>query len=552
MDGLDGDDEGVELLVTKHPEMKSIKIGCFYCVNITDRGLQTLLTADGLIKVWLSDVHLITGEILELHSNSAKHIQHLALQRCSLTTSGLLKILDICGIQLTSLDLKSCRNITGEGFHVLQDKFANMEKLTLASCVRLSQQGLLEILMMCGSKLQDLDISRTKITGHRIEELQGKLADLKTLNLQCNLSLTDQGLLKVLRMCGTKLQDLNISNTIINGQGLDELQGKFAYLETLNLRNCSRLTDQGLLSVLKMLKGKLQDLDISDTHITGIGLDKLHGKLADLETLNLGKCSRLTNQILLQVLRMCSTKLQDLNISGTNISGQGLDKLQGKLDNLKTLDLGNCYRLKAQGLLEVLRMCGSKLQDLNICGIDISGQGLEDLQGKFADLKTLDLGGSDSFIDQGLLKVLRMCGSKLQDLNISGTNITGQGLEELQGKFVDLRTLNLHYCYSLSDQGFSEIINISGPLIETVKFEGFFISREVKNRITLYRPNLTIEGDVYEYEYEDESENDNEDDYENQYYYIIVFIVYILLYYTINTFITDDNEKICFSKVFWL
>ena len=125
MDHLDGDaescDEGVELLVTKHPKIKEIKIGKLVMfatiitfdtinigngnINITDRGLQALLTADGLTKLSLSRAHLIIGETLGLHSNSTQNIQHLALINCSLTDKGILKIMDTCGIQLTSLDV---------------------------------------------------------------------------------------------------------------------------------------------------------------------------------------------------------------------------------------------------------------------------------------------------------------------------------------------------------------------------------------------------------------------------------------------------------------
>ena len=289
-------DAVVELLVTKHPELKAVKIGPNYpiFIKITDSGLLTLLTADGLTKVSLSKALLITGETLKHVFNSAQHIQDLALIDCSLTDKGLLKILGICGIQLTSLDVTGS-TVTGEGFHVLKDKFSNMEKLCLEKCVGLTQQGLLQILKMCGSRLQDLNISETDITGQGLEELQEKFADLKALSLYCCKNVTDQGLLKVLRMCGTKLQDLDITGTNITGQGLEKMQEKFADLKALNLSYCSRLTDQGLLKVLRMCGAKLQDLDISGTDISGQGLEELQEKFADLKALNLRLCRNLRN-----------------------------------------------------------------------------------------------------------------------------------------------------------------------------------------------------------------------------------------------------------------
>ena len=272
-DGLIGDaessDAAVELLVAKHPEIKVVQIGSDeYTINITDRGLLTLLTADGLTKVSLSGAPLITAESLGLHSNSTQHIQHLALIECSLTDKGLFKILDTCGIQLISLDVSNSCNITGEGFHGSQDKFINMEKLSLRGCRRLTQQGLSEILRMCGSRLQDLDISNsTSITGQRLEELQGKFADLKTLNLQRCYRLADQGLLKVLRMCGTKLQYLDVSWTH-GHKGLDELQGKFADIKTLNLANCLMLSDQEFFKVINICGPLLKSVLLYGSNIS--------------------------------------------------------------------------------------------------------------------------------------------------------------------------------------------------------------------------------------------------------------------------------------------
>ena len=209
----DSCDEALEILVSKHSEIRVFEI-CFGSKN-SDRGLQTLLTADSIAAVSLCGARLITGETLELHSNSAQHIQHLALRNCSLTDEGLLKIMEICGIKLTSLDL-SGSEITGEGLHVLQDKFKNMEKLSLAWCRGLTQQGLLEILNMCGSKLQNLNISATNITGKGLEELQGKLANLKTLNLEHCYSFTDQGFSEIINISGPLLKTVQLSGANIS------------------------------------------------------------------------------------------------------------------------------------------------------------------------------------------------------------------------------------------------------------------------------------------------------------------------------------------------
>ena len=367
--------------------------------------------------------------------------------------------MQICGIQLTSLDVTGSK-ITGEGFDVLQDKFTNMEKLSLGSCMRLTNKGLLEFMSMCGCKLHDLNISDTSITSQGIDDLQGKLANIKTLNLRSCCRITDQGLLKILSRCGSMLQNLDMSETKLTGQGLDDLQGKLANIKTLKLRSCSRITDQSLLKILKMCGSNLQDLDIFFTNITGQELDELQGTFGYMKTLNLQYCSRLTDQGLFKILSMCGSKLQDLNITNTNISGQGLDELRGKLADIKTLKLRLCRFLTDQSLLKMLRMCGRKIQDLDISRTNITGQEQDEFQAKFTDMKTLNLQGCLKIEDQGLLKILSKCGSKLRDLDISSTNITGQGLDQLQGKFSDIKTLNLENCSRLTDQGRLEVLGM--------------------------------------------------------------------------------------------
>ena len=193
--------------------------------------------------------------------------------------------------------------------------------------------------------------------------MQEKFADMKTLNLQHFTRLTDQGLLKILSMCGNNLQDLDISFTDITGQGLDEVQGKFGKMKELNLQNCTRVTNQGLLKLLRICGNKVQLLNISATQISGQGLDQPSEKFVNLKTLNLHYCSRLTDQGLLKILKICGSKLQNLDISRTNITGKGLDQLQGKFSDLNSrdLELAYCSRLTDQGRLEVLGICGSKL-----------------------------------------------------------------------------------------------------------------------------------------------------------------------------------------------
>ena len=68
------------------------------------------------------------------------------------------------------------------------------------------------------------------------------------------------------------------------------------------------------------------------------------------------------------MLQICGTELKSLDISSTSITGEDLSVLQGKVINLRTLDLHYCVLLTCQGLTELLQICGAGLNILNLFG----------------------------------------------------------------------------------------------------------------------------------------------------------------------------------------
>ena len=75
---------------------------------------------------------------------------------------------------------------------------------------------------------------------------------------------------------------------------------------------------------------------------------------------------------------MCGTKLQHLNISWNfNLTGQGLDRLQGKFSDLKKLNLEYCWVFPDEELLKELRMCGTMFSALTTMNLEYRVIGLD-------------------------------------------------------------------------------------------------------------------------------------------------------------------------------
>lgn len=109
------------------------------------------------------------------------------------------------------------------------------------------------------------------------------------------LSLADSGIndLHVAALKGLPLQECSLEKTPITGSTLHTLH---RWIKDLNLRGCTRLTDDGLAGLGKKEGAHsamhLAKLNVSETHITGSSLHTLHRGIHDLD---LEHCTELTN-----------------------------------------------------------------------------------------------------------------------------------------------------------------------------------------------------------------------------------------------------------------
>ena len=93
----------------------------------------------------------------------------------------------------------------------------------------------------------------------------------------------------------------------------------------------------------------IRELDLSDSSITGVGVEEGVNSLPNLEVLNLYCCLNLTDGGLKEILRLSRCTLRVLDVSCTRITGQGF-KEGVSLPMLEELDLEGCNNLTDGGL----------------------------------------------------------------------------------------------------------------------------------------------------------------------------------------------------------
>ena len=264
---------------------------------------------------------------------------------------------------------RSGTKISGQGLSALHEKCTKLEQLDLQWCTDLTVFGLANILIVCGAGLRHLDLSDTNIVELGLSTVQGKFVSLEKLNLPWCTSVTDEGLADILNVCGERLKYLDISGLKISGERFSIFQKKYKNLEVLYLQRCTNLTDHGFYNILDMCGDGLK---LCFTHISDVGLSALKETLIKLEELNLSCCSNITDEGLSDIFNVCGERRKHLNISRTITTEERLSELQGKLTNLKKLDLERYWNLTDQGLSKIMKMCCEGLQELNTSETDIS------------------------------------------------------------------------------------------------------------------------------------------------------------------------------------
>ncbi|KAL0112885.1 hypothetical protein PUN28_012262 [Cardiocondyla obscurior] len=290
------------------------------CYNITDIGITNAFSQEypSLTELNLSLCKQVTDASLSRIAQYLKNLEHLELGGCcNITNTGLLLI--AWGLKkLKRLDLRSCWHVSDIGIAHLAglnretaDGNLALEHLSLQDCQRLSDEALRHVSL--------------------------GLTTLKSINLSFCVCITDSGVKHLARM--SSLRELNLrSCDNISDIGMAYLAEGGSRITSLDVSFCDKIGDQALVHISQGLFN-LKSLSLSACQISDEGICKIAKTLHDLETLNIGQCSRLTDRGLHTVAESMKN-LKCIDLYGcTKITTSGLERIM-KLPQLSTLNLG--------------------------------------------------------------------------------------------------------------------------------------------------------------------------------------------------------------------
>jgi hypothetical protein len=284
-----------------------------------------------------------------------------------------------------------------------------------------------------------LDLSGTSVKGESFQHLPQRLTTLLCNNCQ---NLSDEA---IVHLKSLPLQRLDVANTQISSTNFRHLP---TTLKILNLNSCKNVTDikdvpnsltillcngcfrlsDKEISVLQSFES-LEYLDLSNIYsLTNVPFPKtlkwMHcpsTQLADSAMMWLGRC----------------TKLEDVDVSETPITGKNFDMLPA---SLTVLNASGCHGLDDKGILGLLRC--RNLKKLDISRTSITGNYFSMLP---TSLMILNCSRCDGLCDKGILGLKRL--RALVDVDVSQTRITGQYFGMLPAS---VKNLNCENCRGLT------------------------------------------------------------------------------------------------------
>ncbi|GBP94593.1 hypothetical protein EVAR_9478_1 [Eumeta japonica] len=304
------------------------------------RGLRDAVAAlPGLESLSLSGCYSVTDAALaSAFATESPALRRLDLSLCKQVTDSSLGRIAQSLKNLEELELGGCSNITDTGLLLIAWGLRKLRRLDLRSCWHVTDAGLAHLCGGAGEargtpELEHLGLQDCqRLTDEALRHAAAGLPRLRSVNLSFCVAVSDAGLRHLARL--PQLEDVNLRACDgVSDAGVAQL-AEAGRLRALDVSFCDKVGDEALCGGL----GALRSLSLSACRVTDEGLERV-ARLRQLETLNIGQCSRVTDRGL-RALGDALLQLRAIDLYGcTGITTHGLEYIV-RLPHLKVLNLG--------------------------------------------------------------------------------------------------------------------------------------------------------------------------------------------------------------------
>ncbi|XP_076812212.1 uncharacterized protein LOC143459118 [Clavelina lepadiformis] len=418
----------------------------YHGAGLTAAGLEALSVSIKKIAPKMKKLNLcgnVFGDDGASHiSTCLSKIEELDIGECNISASGIKSISDVISKlpePIHYLNL-SGNNFGDAGVRFIMSCLDKIDKLYMTDC-NITEEGvrvIIEHIKNC-SNLVSLVYFLPKVLNFNYDEMN------RSKVLRCGLDQLGNG---------------NFSNLVLTPVGVKALATAINKLpesmKKLDLRR-NNLGDDGASHISTCLS-KIEELDIGWCNIRASGIKSISDAISklpepmkklDLRRNNLGDDGA-------SHISTCLSKIEELDIGWCNIRASGIKSISDAISKLpepmKKLYLSFNY-LGDDGASHI-STCLSKIEELHISGCNISASGIKSISDAISKLpepmKKLYLWGNN-LGDDGASHI-STCLSKIEELHISGCKIRASGIKSISDaisklpepmKKLDLRVNNL-------------------------------------------------------------------------------------------------------------
>ncbi|XP_071180510.1 putative RNA-binding protein EEED8.10 isoform X2 [Mytilus edulis] len=385
------------------------------------------------------------------HKQGSIHFQSVFKRFEGLTDTKLCSVLVRCGVYLRTLDMSaSPRLLTDMSMDVIAEHCPNLEVV---------------------------DLSGMSITDISLRTLAQKCIKLKSICLQRCFHVSDKGLQWLFENC-KQIENVNLQgNNNISGNCFQKIGD---YCKVLNLSDCSKLTDTGVLKICRHCK-QLRELSISNCQLlTDKSLEKISESLTNIATIyiektfanvsrdglmKIAKLSKLrdvhmsqnlvVNDDLLSAIAIGCPFLETLDISccHRDVTGVGVKAL-GICSSLTTLDISYLYKVDDESIQVLSRNGRLRCLTARACS-GLTDSAFEDLACLCPNLESLDVSGCLDITNHTVTSFLQSPESdqeKTLMLCIGGTSVVEEDLD-MHHPYITFCVHDLSQNYLRADTG---------------------------------------------------------------------------------------------------
>ncbi len=430
-----------------------------YGTSLTDTGVSSLAGLKRLRKLNLLGAN-VSDESAALLA-ALPELEELNLYRSRITNDGLAKLRSLK--KLRSLDVRYAR-VTRGGVDDFRRAVPQCEvdfqdsaqpttnaKLRLSAPSTQTEQAIAQWVTALGGKptvregaVRAVDLSRTPVSDAQIAHLAGlrsleelslestetgdsaaaaiaRLGSLRRLNLR-HTTVSDKGLREFAAGL-TKLEELRVDHTLVEGSGFGALPTSLRVLSASNLE----LRDESAQALVKL---PLRSMNVSYTDLTDNGFVQLAG-IATLESLD-ATATEVGDKGVRALAALPA--LRELRISYGRFTDKGLDALRTAAA-LVTLEAARS-RLTDSAITAIAAV--RSVRHLNLDYTGITDKGVAALAEALPDIETLRL-DTGNITDASVPVLSRL--KKLRELNLYHTLVTQEGFDKLKAALPETRII---------------------------------------------------------------------------------------------------------------